>query len=172
MWVYEKKLQYPVNIKNKNPLLAKMIVEQLGGADGELAASQRYLSQRYTAPYAQVQGIMTDIGTEELAHVEMISAIVYQLTKGLTPEQIKAGGMDSYYVAHTLGIYPQSAAGVPFTAAYFQSKGDTITDLHEDMAAEATTHNSQHLMQPSTVFMIELVNIEKIWYNKSYEIHK
>lgn len=136
MWVYEKRLQYPVNIKNKNPLLAKMIVEQLGGADGELAASQRYLSQRYTAPYAQVQGIMTDIGTEELAHVEMISAIVYQLTKGLTPEQIKAGGMDSYYVAHTLGIYPQSAAGVPFTAAYFQSKGDVITDLHEDMAAE------------------------------------
>ncbi len=155
MWVYEKKLQYPVNIKNKNPLLAKMIVEQLGGADGELAASQRYLSQRYTAPYAQVQGIMTDIGTEELAHVEMISAIVYQLTKGLTPEQIKAGGMDSYYVAHTLGIYPQSAAGVPFTAAYFQSKGDTITDLHEDMAAEATTHNRQHFMQPSTFFMID-----------------
>ena len=136
MWVYEKRLQYPVNIKNPNPALAKIIVEQLGGADGELAASQRYLSQRYTAPYAQVQGILTDVGTEELAHVEMISAIVYQLTKGLTPEQIKAGGMDSYFVAHTLGVYPQSSAGVPFTAAYFQSKGDTITDLHEDMAAE------------------------------------
>lgn len=110
---------------------------QFGGPDGELAASLRYLSQRYTAPYAQVKGIMTDIGTEELAHVEMISAIVYQLTKGLTEEQIKAGGLDAYFVDHTLGIYPQSAAGVPFTAAYFQSKGDIITDLHEDMAAEA-----------------------------------
>lgn len=136
MWVYEKRLQYPVNIKNPNPALAKIIISQLGGPDGELAASQRYLSQRYTAPYAQVQGILTDVGTEELAHVEMISAIVYQLTKGLSPEQIKAGGLDAYYVDHTLGIYPQSAAGVPFTASYFQSKGDTITDLTEDMAAE------------------------------------
>lgn len=106
------------------------------GPDGELAASLRYLSQRYTAPYAQVKGILTDVGTEELAHVEMISAIVYQLTKGLTEEQIKAGGLDTYFVDHTLGIYPQSAAGVPFTAAYFQSKGDIITDLHENMAAE------------------------------------
>lgn len=106
------------------------------GPDGELAASLRYLSQRYTAPYAQVKGILTDVGTEELAHVEMISSIVYQLTKNLTPEQIKAGGLDAYYVDHTLGIYPSSAAGVPFTAAYFQSKGDILTDLHENMAAE------------------------------------
>ena len=136
MWVYEKKMQYPVCIKNPNPALAKIIISQLGGPDGELAASQRYLCQRYTAPDSQVQGILTDIGTEELAHVEMISAIVYQLTKGLTPEQIKAGGLDAYYVDHTLGIYASSAAGVPFTAAYFQSKGDPITDLHEDMAAE------------------------------------
>lgn len=113
-----------------------MIISQLGGPDGELAASLRYLSQRYTAPYAQVKGILTDVGTEELAHVEMISAIVYQLTKNLTPEQIKAGGLDAYYVDHTLGIYPSSAAGVPFTAAYFQSKGDILTDLHENMAAE------------------------------------
>lgn len=136
MWIYEKKLQYPVNIKNPNPALAKMIISQLGGPDGELAASLRYLSQRYTAPYAQVKGILTDVGTEELAHVEMISSIVYQLTKNLTPEQIKAGGLDAYYVDHTLGIYPSSAAGVPFTAAYFQSKGDILTDLHENMAAE------------------------------------
>ncbi|MBQ7783191.1 MAG: manganese catalase family protein [Oscillospiraceae bacterium] len=136
MWVYEKKMQYPVCIKNPNPTLAKIIISQLGGPDGELAASQRYLCQRYTAPDSQVQGILTDIGTEELAHVEMISAIVYQLTKGLTLEQIKAGGLDAYYVDHTLGIYASSAAGVPFTAAYFQSKGDPITDLHEDMAAE------------------------------------
>lgn len=106
------------------------------GPDGELAASLRYLSQRYTAPYAQVKGILTDVGTEELAHVEMISSIVYQLTKNLTPEQIKQGGLDAYYVDHTLGIYPSSAAGVPFTAAYFQSKGDILTDLHENMAAE------------------------------------
>ena len=136
MWIYEKKLEYPVNIKNPNPALAKMIISQLGGPDGELAASLRYLSQRYTAPYAQVKGILTDVGTEELAHVEMISSIVYQLTKNLTPEQIKAGGLDAYYVDHTLGIYPSSAAGVPFTAAYFQSKGDILTDLHENMAAE------------------------------------
>ncbi len=136
MWIYEKKLQYPVNIKNPNPALAKMIISQLGGPDGELAASLRYLSQRYTAPYAQVKGILTDVGTEELAHVEMISSIVYQLTKNLTPEQIKQGGLDAYYVDHTLGIYPSSAAGVPFTAAYFQSKGDILTDLHENMAAE------------------------------------
>ncbi len=136
MWIYEKKLEYPVKIKTPNAALAKMIISQLGGPDGELAASQRYLCQRYTAPYAQVQGILTDIGTEELAHVEMISAIVYQLTKGLTLEQIKAGGLDAYYVDHTLGIYASSAAGVPFTAAYFQSKGDVLTDLHEDMAAE------------------------------------
>ena len=113
-----------------------MIISQLGGPDGELAASLRYLSQRYTAPYAQVKGILTDVGTEELAHVEMISSIVYQLTKNLTPEQIKQGGLDAYYVDHTLGIYPSSAAGVPFTAAYFQSKGDILTDLHENMAAE------------------------------------
>ena len=112
MWIYEKKLQYPVNIKNPNPALAKMIISQLGGPDGELAASLRYLSQRYTAPYAQVKGILTDVGTEELAHVEMISSIVYQLTKNLTPEQIKQGGLDAYYVDHTLGIYPSSAAGV------------------------------------------------------------
>ena len=96
MWIYEKKLQYPVNIKNPNPALAKMIISQLGGPDGELAASLRYLNQRYTAPYAQVKGILTDVGTEELAHVEMISSIVYQLTKNLTPEQIKAGGLDAY----------------------------------------------------------------------------
>lgn len=134
--VYSIKLQYPVNIKNPNPALAKIIISQLGGPDGELAASLRYLSQRYTAPYAQVKGILTDVGTEELAHVEMISSIVYQLTKNLTPEQIKAGGLDAYYVDHTLGIYPSSAAGVPFTAAYFQSKGDILTDLHENMAAE------------------------------------
>lgn len=133
---YEIKLQYPVNIKNTDPKMAKVIISQLGGPDGELAASLRYLNQRYTAPYPQVKGLLTDIGTEELAHMEIISAILYQLTKNLTPEQIKESGFDAYFVDHTTGIYPSSAAGVPFTAAYFQSKGDPVTDLVEDLAAE------------------------------------
>ncbi len=136
MWIYEKKLQFPVKIKNPDPKAAKIIISQLGGPDGELAASLRYLHQRYAAPYDEVVGILTDIGTEELAHLEMISAILYQLTRNLTPEEIKASGFDTYFVDHTTGIYPVSAAGVPFTAAYFQSKGDVITDLVEDLAAE------------------------------------
>lgn len=136
MWAYEKKLQYPVNIKNTDPKMAKVIISQLGGPDGELAASLRYLNQRYTMPYPQVKGLLTDVGTEELAHMEIISAILYQLTKNLTPEQIKESGFDAYFVDHTTGIYPSSAAGVPFTAAYFQSKGDPVTDLVEDLAAE------------------------------------
>ena len=136
MWQYEKKLQYPISIKNPNPKLAQVIISQLGGPDGELAASLRYLNQRYTAPYAEVKGLLTDIGTEELAHMEMISAILYQLTRNLTPEQIKASGFDTYFVDHTTGIYPIAASGMPFTATYFQSKGDIITDLVEDLAAE------------------------------------
>ncbi len=136
MWQYEKKLQYPISIKNPNPKLAMAIISQLGGPDGELAASLRYLNQRYAAPYAEVKGLLTDIGTEELAHMEMISAILYQLTRNLTPEQIKASGFDTYFVDHTTGIYPIAASGAPFTAAYFQSKGDIITDLVEDLAAE------------------------------------
>ena len=136
MWQYEKKLQYPVNIKKTDPRMAKVIISQLGGPDGELAASLRYLNQRYVMPYAEVKGLLTDIGTEELAHVEMISAILYQLTKDLTPEEIKEGGFSDYFVDHTTGIYPVAASGMPFTATYFQSKGDIITDLHENMAAE------------------------------------
>lgn len=136
MWNYEKRLQYPVKITQTNPKIAQIIISQLGGPDGELAASMRYLSQRYTMPYKEVTAALTDIGTEELAHLEIISAILYQLTKNLSIEEIKAAGFDKYYVDHTLGIYPASASGVPWTAAYFQSKGDAITDLHEDMAAE------------------------------------
>lgn len=136
MWNYEKRLQYPINITQKNPAMAQVIISQLGGPDGELAASMRYISQRYTMPYREVAGLLTDIGTEELAHMEMISAIVHQLTEGLTPEELKASGFDKYYVDHTLGIYPQAAGGTPWTATYFQSKGDPITDLFEDMAAE------------------------------------
>ncbi len=136
MWTYDKKLQYPVNIKNTNPALAKMIISQFGGPDGELAASMRYLSQRYSMPYNEAVGILTDIGTEELAHMEMICAIIYQLTKDLTPEEIKAGGFQDYYVDHTTGLYPVAASGTPFSAMYFQSTGDPIADLSEDLAAE------------------------------------
>lgn len=116
--------------------MAKAILSQLGGPDGELSASLRYLNQRFVMPYAEVKGLLTDIGTEELAHVEIISAIIYQLTRNISPEEIKASGFDAYFVDHTTGIYPASSAGVPFTSAYFQCKGDVITDLHEDMAAE------------------------------------
>ncbi len=136
MWIYEKKLQYPINIKNPNPSLAKLIITQLGGPDGETGAAMRYLSQRYSMPNKEVVGILTDVGTEELAHQEMIAAIVYQLTRNLTPEQIKEGGLDAYFVDHTTGIYPVSAAGIPFSAMAFQSKGDALTDIFEDLAAE------------------------------------
>ncbi len=136
MWNYEKRLQYPVKISRPNAKMAQVIMSQFGGPDGELAASMRYLSQRYTMPYKEVTGILTDIGTEELAHMEIVSAIIYQLTKDLSLEEIKASGFDKYYVDHTLALWPQSAGGAPWTSAYFQSKGDPITDLHEDMAAE------------------------------------
>ncbi len=136
MFVYEKKLQYPINIKTPNPKLAKMIFSQFGGADGELGASLRYLSQRYTMPLPELKATLTDIGTEELSHLEMVGTILYQLTKGLSEKEIKDSGIGDYFVDHTLGIYPASASGVPFTAAYIASKGDAITDLHEDMAAE------------------------------------
>ena len=136
MWNYEKRLQYPVKITQTNPKIAQVIISQLGGPDGELGASMRYLSQRYTMPYNEVTGILTDVGTEELAHMEIICAIVYQLTKDLSVEEIEKSGFDKYYVDHTLAIWPQAASGVPWTADYIQSKGDPITDLHEDMAAE------------------------------------
>ena len=136
MWVYEKKLQYPVNIKNPNPALAKMIITQYGGPDGELGASLRYLSQRFSMPYPELKAILTDVGTEELGHLEMIGAIVYQLTKNLTPEEIEKNGFADYFVDHTTGIYPTSAGGQSYTAASMQVKGDPITDLHEDLAAE------------------------------------
>lgn len=136
MWMYEKKLQYPVKISCTNPEMARLIISQFGGPDGELAASMRYLSQRYTMPYREVAGLLTDIGTEELAHMEMISAIVHQLTRNLSPEEVEASGFAPYYIDHTLALWPQAAGGTPFTATFFQSKGDVITDLHEDMAAE------------------------------------
>jgi len=136
MWKYEKRLQYPIKIARPNPKLASLIVTQFGGPDGELGASQRYLSQRYSAPYDFVKGILTDIGTEELGHMEMVSAIVHQLTRNLTPAEIERGGFAPYYVEHTLGVYPVDTTGNPWSAGGFQSKGDCITDLHEDLAAE------------------------------------
>ena len=136
MFVYEKKLQYPVKIATPNPKLASFIISQYGGPDGELSASMRYLAQRYSMPVKSVGGLLTDIGTEELAHMEIICAMVYQLTKNLTTEQAKEAGFDAYYVDHTTGLWPQAAAGVPFTALEFQSKGDAIADLTEDLAAE------------------------------------
>jgi len=136
MFEYEKKLQYPVKIKRTNPALAKFIITQYGGPDGEMAASMRYLSQRYSMPYPELKGLLTDIGTEELAHFEMIGAIVHQLTRDMSIEEIKKSGFDTYFVDHTAGVYPQAASGVPWTAAFIQVKGDTITDLVEDMAAE------------------------------------
>ncbi len=136
MWTYEKKLQFPVNIRQSDPAFAKIVITQIGGPDGELSASMRYLNQRYSMPYNRIRAMLTDIGTEELAHLEMVSAIVYQLTRELSVEEIKAEGFDAYYVDHTTGIWPQAASGAAFTSAYFQSKGDPITDLMEDMAAE------------------------------------
>lgn len=136
MWNYERKLQYPVRIAKPDARAAKIIITQYGGPDGELGASLRYLSQRYVMPDKNVVGLLTDIGTEELGHMEMISAIVYQLTRDLSIEQIKEQGFEPYFVDHTTGIYPCAATGMPFDAAGFQSKGDPIADLSEDMAAE------------------------------------
>lgn len=136
MWNYEKRLEYPVRIKNPDARAAKVIISQYGGPDGELGASLRYLSQRYTMPSRQAAGLLTDIGTEELAHFEMIGAMVRQLTRGLSADEIKAQGMADYFVDHTGGIWPQAAGGTPYNAISFASKGDAITDLHEDMAAE------------------------------------
>lgn len=136
MWTYERKLQYPVKIARPDPALAKLIMSQFGGPDGELSASMRYLSQRYATPYGDVVGTLTDIGTEELAHMEMICAIIHQLTRGMSAQELERSGLGAYYIDHTNGLWPQSAGGVPNTANFFQSKGDIITDLHEDMAAE------------------------------------
>ena len=136
MFVYEKKLQYPVRITTPNPKLAAVIISQYGGPDGELGASLRYLSQRYSMPYPELKGLLTDIGTEELGHLEMVGAIVHQLTRKMTPEEIKKAGFETYFVDHTAGVYPQFASGTPWTAATMQANGDVITDLHEDMAAE------------------------------------
>lgn len=136
MWVYEKKLEFPVKIKKPDPRMAKVIITQYGGPDGELAASIRYLSQRFSMVTPEAKATLNDIGTEELAHLEMVGTMVKQLTENASIDQIEKDSLAPYYVDHDKGVYPQSAAGAPFTAAYIQSKGDPITDLYEDMAAE------------------------------------
>ena len=136
MWTYEKKLQYPVKIKNPDPAMAKLIISQLGGPDGELGASMRYLNQRYSMPWGEVVGILNDVGTEELAHLEMVATIVYQLTRNLSEEEIKKSGFDTYFVDHTTGVYPIAASGVPYDMKYIGVKGDVLADLNEDLAAE------------------------------------
>ena len=136
MWNYEKRLQYPVRITRCNAKIAQIIMSQYGGPDGEMGASLRYLSQRYSVTDRRVSGLLTDIGTEELGHLEIVAAIVHQLTRNLSPEEIKKSGFDKYYIDHTLGIWPMAAGGIPFNSCEFQVKGDPITDLTEDMAAE------------------------------------
>ena len=136
MWIYEKRLQYPIRVDTTNPALAAMIIEQFGGADGELSAGIRYLSQRWTMPTGKAKALLTDIGTEELAHWEMIGTLVYKLTKDATIDQIKGTPFEAHYVNHGKGLYPHDAAGVPWIAAYIGVEGDPVADLHEDMAAE------------------------------------
>ncbi len=136
MFVYEKKLQYPVKIARPNPKLAKVIISQVGGPDGELGASMRYLNQRYSMPYDELKGLLTDIGTEELGHMEMVAAIIHQLTREMSSEEIVRSGLDTYFVDHTAGVYPTAASGFPWSAASMQVKGDVLADLNEDLAAE------------------------------------
>lgn len=136
MWLYQKKLEYPIKIKNTNPRLAKFIISQYGGPDGELAASLRYLSQRFGMPEEKSKAILNDIGTEELAHLEMVGSIVHQLTDGVSAEELEKVGLGAYYTDHGVDVYPSSAAGNPFTAAYIACKGDPIANLQEDLAAE------------------------------------
>ena len=136
MWTYVKSLQYPVRITNPNPAAAKQIIDALGGADGELGAATRYLSQRFEMPYNKVVGILTDVGTEELGHIELVSSIIAQLTRNLTENDIEKGGFADYFTQHTTGVYPCAPSGEPFSAAHLQVKGDVLADLHEDLAAE------------------------------------
>ena len=149
MWIYEKKLQFPVKIKSPNPTHANIIISQLGGADGELAASMRYLNQRYAMPYNEVIGILTDVGTEELSHLEMIASIIHQLTANLSEDEIAKSPYANYFVDHTTGIYPVSASGVPCDMKYVGIKGDIITDICEDLAADAAIIKEQPLLKKS-----------------------
>ncbi len=145
MWDYKKNLIYPVNIKNRNPQLAKFVLAQYGGPDGELGASLRYLSQRFSMPDSITKGLLNDIGTEEMAHLEVVGSIVYQLTRDLNEECVKESGFADYFMNHTTGVYPANTSGEPFTAAYIAVTGDPIADLTEDLAADGTISYAQHV---------------------------
>ncbi len=150
MWIYEKKLEFPAKVIGTNPKLAKVIITQYGGPDGELGASLRYLTQRYTMPTGRSKAIVNDIGTEELAHMELVATLVYNLIKNASLEQIKAAGMEGYYADHDKAVYFINGSGVPWVASYIQSKGDPVTDLHEDMAAEQKARSTyEYLIQLS-----------------------
>ncbi|EOS55848.1 manganese catalase family protein [Paenibacillus barengoltzii] len=180
MWVYEKKLQYPVRVSKCDPRMAKLLIEQYGGADGELAAALRYLNQRYTIP-DKVIGLLNDIGTEEFAHLEMIATMVYKLTKDATPEQLKAAGLDPYYVNHDKALFYENAAGVPWTASYIQAKGDPIADLYEDIAAEEKARATYQWLidmtddvdiQDSLKFLREREIVHSLRFREAVEILK
>ncbi len=181
MFAYEKRLQYPINIKKKNIRMAKLLVTQYGGSNGELAAALRYLNQRFTMPDNRGKALLTDIGTEELAHVEMISTMIYQLLKDATPEEMKAAGLASHYAEHKNALYPTDANGVPFTVSYFATTGDPLADLSEDMAAEekarATYENLINLADDQDVIdvLLWLRQREIIHFNRFkqlYDIYK
>lgn len=180
MWVYEKKLQYPVRVSKCDPLMAKFLMEQYGGADGELAAALRYLNQRYTIP-DKVIGLLTDIGTEEFAHLEMIATMIYKLTKDATPEQLRKAGLGDHYVAHDSALFYQNASGVPWTAAYIQAKGDPIADLYEDIAAEEKARATYQWLidltddvdlQDSLKFLREREIVHSLRFREAVEILK
>ncbi|HEY0828180.1 MAG TPA: manganese catalase family protein [Bacilli bacterium] len=180
MWIYEKKLQYPVRVNKCDPMMAKLLMEQYGGADGELAAALRYLNQRYSIP-DKVIGLLTDIGTEEFAHLEMIATMIYKLTKDATVEQLKDAGLGAHYAAHDRALFYNNADGVPFTAAYIQAKGDPIADLYEDIAAEEKARATYQWLidltddvdlQDSLKFLREREVIHSLRFREAVEILK
>lgn len=180
MWVYEKKLQYPVRVSKCDPRMAKFLIEQYGGADGELAAALRYLNQRYTIP-DKVIGLLNDIGTEEFAHLEMIATMVYKLTKDATVSEMEAAGLGAYYANHDHALYYENAGGVPWTATYIQAKGDPLADLYEDIAAEEKARATYQWLidltddvdlQDSLKFLREREIIHAIRFREAVEIIK
>ncbi|MCM3631744.1 MULTISPECIES: manganese catalase family protein [Paenibacillus] len=180
MWIYEKKLQYPVRVSKCDPMMAKLLMEQYGGADGELAAALRYLNQRYTIP-DKVIGLLTDIGTEEFAHLEMIATMIYKLTKDATPDQLKAAGLGPHFAAHDSALFYTNANGVPWTASYIQAKGDPIADLYEDIAAEEKARATYQWLidltddvdlQDSLKFLREREVVHSLRFREAVEILK
>lgn len=180
MWVYEKKLLYPVEVTTCNPMLAKYLMEQYGGADGELAAALRYMNQRYTVP-DKVIGVLTDISTEEFSHLEMLATMIYKLTKDATPDQLVKAGLGAHFVNHGHSLFYENAGGVPFTSTYIQSKGDPIADLYEDIAAEEKARATYQWLidisddpgvSDALRFLRERENIHSLRFRESVEILK